>query len=135
LSPSTARRFRKALLEAELFGHEKGAFTGAIKQTIGKIESANFGTLFLDEVGDIPMAMQVKAAALPRRSGDRAHWRTPADQDRRRIVCATNQDLPQADQREAVSAKTCSTASTRSPSSFRPCASGMATPLCWRISS
>ncbi len=48
------------LLESELFGHERGAFTGAVKQTIGKIESAHKGTLFLDEIGDLPHQLQVK---------------------------------------------------------------------------
>jgi two-component system NtrC family response regulator len=83
-----------SLLEAELFGHEKGAFTGAIKQTIGKIESANFGTLFLDEVGDIPIAMQVK---LLRFLEDQVIERIGGRQQIKidvRIVCATNQDLP-----------------------------------------
>jgi two-component system NtrC family response regulator len=84
----------ESLLEAELFGHEKGAFTGAIKQTIGKIESANFGTLFLDEVGDIPLAMQVK---LLRFLEDQVIERIGGRQQLKidvRIVCATNQDLP-----------------------------------------
>ena len=48
------------LLESELFGHEKGAFTGAIAQKLGRFEMANKGTLFLDEIGDIPLASQLK---------------------------------------------------------------------------
>jgi two-component system, NtrC family, response regulator len=83
----------ESLLEAELFGHEKGAFTGAIKQTIGKIESANQGTLFLDEVGDIPLSMQVK---LLRFLEDQVIERVGGRQQIKinvRILCATNQDL------------------------------------------
>jgi two-component system NtrC family response regulator len=83
----------ESLLEAELFGHEKGAFTGAIKQTIGKIESANLGTLFLDEVGDIPLSMQVK---LLRFLEDQVVERVGGRQQIKidvRILCATNQDL------------------------------------------
>ncbi len=81
------------LLESELFGHEKGAFTGAIKQTIGKIESAHTGTLFLDEIGDLPQPLQVKllrflSTRLIERIGGRQQ--IPVDV---RIVCATNQDL------------------------------------------
>lgn len=52
--------FSETLLESELFGHEKGAFTGADKQRIGKLESANTGTLFIDEIGDIPLQTQIK---------------------------------------------------------------------------
>jgi two-component system NtrC family response regulator len=82
------------LLEAELFGHEKGAFTGAIKATEGKIELAHGGTLFLDEVGDIPLPLQVKLLRfLQERVIERIGGRKPIAVDTR-IVCATHQDLP-----------------------------------------
>ncbi|MGQ0559912.1 MAG: PEP-CTERM-box response regulator transcription factor [Sphingosinicella sp.] len=81
------------LLEAELFGYEKGAFTGAIKTTEGKIELANDGTLFLDEVGDIPLPLQVKLLRfLQERVIERIGARRPIAVDTR-IVCATHQDL------------------------------------------
>ncbi len=81
------------LLESELFGHEKGAFTGAIKTTEGKIESANGGTLFLDEVGDIPLPLQVKLLRfLQERTIERIGGRKAIAVDTR-IVCATHQDL------------------------------------------
>ncbi|MFN2100845.1 PEP-CTERM-box response regulator transcription factor [Altererythrobacter sp. MF3-039] len=81
------------LLESELFGHEKGAFTGAIKTTEGKIEQANGGTLFLDEVGDIPLPLQVKLLRfLQERTIERIGGRKPIEVDTR-IVCATHQDL------------------------------------------
>ena len=81
------------LLESELFGHEKGAFTGAVKTTEGKIEMANGGTLFLDEVGDIPLALQVKLLRfLQERFIERLGGRKPIAVDTR-IVCATHQNL------------------------------------------
>ena len=81
------------LLEAELFGHEKGAFTGAIKTTEGKIELAHGGTLFLDEVGDIPLPLQVKLLRfLQERVIERIGGRKPIAVDTR-IVCATHQNL------------------------------------------
>ncbi|MEL6529259.1 MAG: PEP-CTERM-box response regulator transcription factor [Pseudomonadota bacterium] len=81
------------LLESELFGHEKGAFTGAVKTTEGKIESANGGTLFLDEVGDIPLPLQVKLLRfLQERTIERIGGRKPISVNTR-IVCATHQDL------------------------------------------
>jgi two-component system NtrC family response regulator len=82
------------LLEAELFGYEKGAFTGAIKTTEGKIELAHGGTLFLDEVGDIPLPLQVKLLRfLQERVIERIGGRKTLPVDTR-IVCATHQDLP-----------------------------------------
>ena len=83
----------ETLLEAELFGHEKGAFTGAVKTTEGKIELADGGTLFLDEVGDIPLPLQVKLLRfLQERQIERIGGRKAIDVDTR-IVCATHQDL------------------------------------------
>ncbi|MXO71658.1 PEP-CTERM-box response regulator transcription factor [Alteraurantiacibacter buctensis] len=81
------------LLESELFGHEKGAFTGAVKTTEGKIELASGGTLFLDEVGDIPLPLQVKLLRfIQERTIERIGGRKAIDVDTR-IVCATHQNL------------------------------------------
>jgi two-component system NtrC family response regulator len=83
----------ETLLESELFGHEKGAFTGAVRQTIGKIEQADKGTLFLDEIGDLPLIMQVKVLRfLQDHVVERVGGRQQISVDVR-IVCATNQDL------------------------------------------
>ena len=81
------------LLEAELFGYEKGAFTGAIRTTEGKIELAAGGTLFLDEVGDIPLPLQVKLLRfLQERVIERIGGRKAIPIDTR-VVCATHQNL------------------------------------------
>jgi two-component system NtrC family response regulator len=101
LSPRSKERFMaincaaipENLLESELFGYEKGAFTGAAKQTKGKVELANGGTFFLDEVGDLPMALQAKLLRfLQERVIERVggHEEIPVDV---RIVCATHQNL------------------------------------------
>jgi len=80
------------LLESELFGHEKGAFTGAVKQTPGKIELADSGTLFLDEIGDMPLALQAKMLRfLQERVIERVGGREEISVDVR-VVCATNQN-------------------------------------------
>lgn len=81
------------LLESELFGYEKGAFTGAAKQTLGKIELAHQGTFFLDEVGDLPISLQAKLLRfLQERVIERVGGRKEIPVDVR-IVCATHQNL------------------------------------------
>lgn len=101
LSPRHAKRFvaincaaiPETLLESELFGYEKGAFTGAVKQTLGKIELADGGTFFLDEVGDLPLALQAKLLRfLQERVIERIGGRVEIPVDVR-IVCATHQNL------------------------------------------
>jgi DNA-binding NtrC family response regulator len=81
------------LLESELFGHEKGSFTGAVQQRIGRFEEANRGTIFLDEIGELPPALQAKLLRIIndgtfRRTGSGGDLRTDA-----RVIAATNRDL------------------------------------------
>ena len=81
------------LLESELFGHEKGAFTGATARKPGKFELANGGTIFLDEIGDMPLGLQAKILrVLQEKEFDRVGGTRTVQVDVR-IICATNQDL------------------------------------------
>jgi two-component system NtrC family response regulator len=83
----------ETLLESELFGYEKGAFTGAAKRTAGKLESAEGGTVFLDEIGEMPPALQAKLLrVVQERTVERIGSRVPLTLDLR-LVCATNRDL------------------------------------------
>ena len=83
------------LLESELFGYERGAFTGASKTTVGKIETAHGGTLMLDEIGDLPHSLQAKLLRfLQERTIERIGGRHEIPIDVR-VVCATHQDLPE----------------------------------------
>ena len=100
-SPRHGRRFvaincaaiPETLLEAELFGYERGAFTGAVKQTQGRIELADGGTLFLDEIGDLPRSLQAKLLRfLQERVIERIGGRREIPVDTR-LICATHRDL------------------------------------------
>jgi two-component system, NtrC family, response regulator len=83
------------LLESELFGYEKGAFTGAAKRTPGKLEAADTGTVFLDEIGEMPASLQAKLLrVLQERTVERIGGRTPIPLDLR-FICATNRNLDQ----------------------------------------
>jgi len=83
----------ETLFESELFGYEKGAFTGAYSRKIGLVEAAQGGTLFLDEVGDIPLALQVKLLRLLETGTFRRVGRTEPIKAEFRLVCATHRDL------------------------------------------
>jgi formate hydrogenlyase transcriptional activator len=103
ISPRRERTFVKlncsaipfGLLESELFGHEKGAFTGAISQRVGRLELAHLGTLFLDEIGDLPLDLQPKLLrALQEKEIERLGGRRTIPVDVR-LLAATNRDLAQ----------------------------------------
>ncbi len=83
------------LLESELFGHERGAYTGANTRSIGRFERANRGTLFLDEIGDLPLELQPKILrVLQERQFERLGCATPINSDVR-VICATHRNLPE----------------------------------------
>ncbi len=88
------------LIESELFGHEKGSFTGALAQKIGKFEQASGGTIFLDEIGDLPIDMQVKILRVLQ---DKSFYRVGGSEEINvdiRIIAATHKNLEQMIQQE-----------------------------------
>jgi transcriptional regulator with PAS, ATPase and Fis domain len=114
------------LIESELFGHVRGAFTGAVASRPGKFQAADGGTLFLDEIGELPLNLQVKLLrALQERVVFRVGDSKPEKVDIR-IVAATNRNLEE-EIRTATSARTSTTASTSSTSGSRRCATAATT--------
>ena len=91
--PLDCSGLNETLFESELFGHEKGAFTGAHNRKTGLVEAAHGGTLFLDEVGDIPLPLQVKLLRLLETGTFRRVGRTEPLKAAFRLVCATHRDL------------------------------------------
>ena len=94
--PVNCAAIPRDLLESELFGHEKGAFTGALERHIGTFEQANGGTLFLDEVGDLPLELQTKLLRVLQDGSYRRVGGKDILQSDTRLLTATNQDLEKA---------------------------------------
>ncbi len=121
----------QGVVESELFGHEKGAFTGALQRRIGRFELADKGTLFMDEVGELPLDTQVK---LLRVLQEQEFERVGSHPDAAGGRAAGGGDQPRPGAgggRSSGSGPTCSTGSTCSRSGCRPCGSGRATSRSW----
>ena len=119
-----------SILESELFGHEQGAFTGAVGRRIGKFEFANGGTLFLDEVGEMPMETQIK---LLRVLEDRKITRVGSNEEHEvnvRLVAATNADLKAMVDKKIVPRRSVLPAHGRQHSPSRRCVTAAATSRC-----
>ena len=106
--------FNDNLLDSELFGHKRGAFTGAVADKPGLFEIADGGTFFLDEIGDMSPALQVKVLRVLQEGTFNRVGDTETRKVDVRIIAATNRDLARDGRAPASSARTCSTASTSS---------------------
>jgi DNA-binding NtrC family response regulator len=121
------------LIQSELFGHEKGAFTGAHQRKIGRIEAANGGTLFLDEIGDLPMELQANLLRfLQEKHIERVGGGSQPIPVDVRVLAATHVDLEAAIIKGGF-AKTCTTGSMCCKCSPHPCVSAMVMWPCWPI--
>jgi two-component system nitrogen regulation response regulator GlnG len=92
--PINCAAIPEGLLESELFGHEQGAFTGASRRRIGKFEQCNGGTLFFDEIGDMPLALQAKMLRVLQEQRFERVGSNETVETQVRVLAATNQDLP-----------------------------------------
>jgi DNA-binding NtrC family response regulator len=121
----------ETLLESELFGHERGAFTGAVQARAGRLELADGGTLFLDEIGDLSLVLQAKLLrAVQERTFERLGGQRTVPSDFR-LIAATNRDLTQA-MADGRFREASSTVSTWCASRCRRCGRGAATSRSWR---
>ena len=119
----------ETLLESELFGHERGTFTGADRRRIGKFEQSHGGTLFLDEIGDMSPATQAKVLRLIQEQRFERLGGNETIQTDVRLIAATNKDLD-AEVAAGRFRRTCCIGSTFSPSACRRCANGAKTSRC-----
>jgi transcriptional regulator with GAF, ATPase, and Fis domain len=118
------------LLESELFGHERGAYTGAVARSVGRFERANRGTLFLDEIGDLPLELQPKLLrVIQERQFERLGGAATIHADVR-VICATHRNLAEMVDDREFRADLFYRLSVF-PLNCRPCVNGRKISVCW----